>query len=60
MNFRLKENSLLIDAGVNLSEVPKDYDGVSRPQGSSNDIGVFEHSPVDTQPDKPKKLGIVS
>ena len=60
MDFRLKENSLLIDAGVNLSEVPEDYDGMSRPQGDSHDIGAFEHSPVETQPDKPKNLRIVS
>ena len=60
MNFRLKENSSLIDAGVNLSEAPEDYDGMSRPQGSSSDIGAFEHSPTDIQPDKPKNFRIVS
>jgi len=58
-NFRLEENSPLIDAGIKLNEVPEDYDGVSRPKGSSNDIGAFEHSSVEPQPDKPKNLRIV-
>jgi hypothetical protein len=42
-NFRLKENSPAIDAGIFLVDVPDDYDSISRPQGSNFDIGCFEY-----------------
>jgi hypothetical protein len=32
-----------IDAGVNLSAVPFDFDGVTRPQGLSTDVGAYEY-----------------
>jgi hypothetical protein len=34
--------SALIDAGLTLTQVDEDADGVSRPQGLSSDIGAFE------------------
>ncbi len=43
-NFRLQHNSPLIDAGVNLSEIENDFDGVVRPQLKKLDIGAFEFS----------------
>ena len=41
-NFELQPSSQLIDAGIELSEVPNDFEGNSRPQGSSHDMGAFE------------------
>jgi hypothetical protein len=32
-----------IDAGVNLSAVLSDFDGVTRPQGASTDVGAYEY-----------------
>jgi nitrous oxidase accessory protein NosD len=43
-DFRLQGGSLAINTGKTLSEVPKDYAGVSRPQGSSHDIGGYEYT----------------
>ena len=34
-----------IDAGVAITGLVDDYDGVARPQGDAVDIGAFEHSP---------------
>jgi Secretion system C-terminal sorting domain len=42
-NFRLKSTSKLIDAGKNLPDVKKDFDGNDRPQGKGHDIGAFEY-----------------
>ena len=42
-NFLLASNSPAIDAGIALSEVPNDYNGVPRPQGRGHDIGAFEY-----------------
>jgi preprotein translocase subunit YajC len=43
-NFHLASGSPLIDNGVNLANigVVKDFDSISRPQGSAFDIGAFE------------------
>jgi hypothetical protein len=41
-NFHLRKGSGAIDKGISLSEVPKDKDGVNRPQGSAFDIGAYE------------------
>ena len=52
-DFHLQSTSPAINAGVALSEVTTDYDGVSRPQGSAYDIGAYEYvgsAPVDTTP----------
>jgi parallel beta-helix repeat protein len=43
LNFRLRATSPAIDMGSVLTAVAEDADGVSRPQGSSHDIGAFEN-----------------
>ena len=42
LDFHLQPTSPAIDTGVALSEVPDDFDGVSRPRGDGYDIGAFE------------------
>jgi len=42
-NFRLKRGSAAIDRGVTLEDVPKDRDGVPRPQNSKFDLGAYEY-----------------
>ncbi len=46
LDFRLLPNSPAINAGMNLSGygVINDLDGLSRPQGSSYDIGAYEYN----------------
>jgi len=39
-DFHLQPLSLLIDRGITQSQVPNDYDGVTRPQGLVHDIGL--------------------
>jgi hypothetical protein len=41
-DFHLRAASPAINAGLNLSSVPNDFDGVTRPQGAGWDIGAFE------------------
>jgi hypothetical protein len=41
-DFRLRYDSPAIDAGVPLSEVPVDADGVTRPRGAGYDLGAYE------------------
>ena len=41
-DFRLQPMSPAVDAGSFLIQVPHDFDGVSRPQGSAYDMGAFE------------------
>ncbi len=47
-NFRLKPDSPLIDKGIDVKSVKIDFDGNSRPQGSSHDIGAFEYQDSST------------
>ena len=42
--FQLQPGSAAIDAGIPLSQISHDFNGVPRPQGVSTDIGAFEHS----------------
>jgi len=42
-DFHLQPGSPGIDAGVNLSAVLSDLDGVTRPQGASTDVGAYEY-----------------
>ena len=42
-NFALQLGSPAIDMGETLSAVPRDYAGVSRPQGPAYDIGAYEY-----------------
>jgi len=53
---RLRAGSPAIDAGVTLSEVPADFDGVTRPQGPACDIGAYEYKRAATPaaPVRPK------
>jgi len=61
-DFRLKDGSPAIDAGVSLPALTKDRDGENRPRGRAYDIGAFESSaapgtiPNDTQEQRPKRL----
>jgi len=41
-DFHLRSTSIVIDKGVNLSAVPMDFDGVTRPRGATHDIGAGE------------------
>ena len=41
-DFHLQPASPAIDSGIALSEVPEDFDGVSRPIGGGYDIGAYE------------------
>ncbi|MGD9851194.1 MAG: choice-of-anchor Q domain-containing protein [Nitrospirales bacterium] len=41
-DYHLLSGSPAIDAGISLSDVPKDYDDNVRPIGNSYDIGAFE------------------
>ena len=43
-DFRLQSTSLLKNAGKKIVDVKSDFDGLSRPQGSSHDIGAFEYN----------------
>ncbi len=42
-DFRPLPGSAVIDRGVTLAEVARDYDGRPRPQGGGFDIGAFEY-----------------
>src|SRR6266850_4483547 len=42
-DFHLTPSSPAIDAGASLSEVPTDFEGTPRPQGSAYDIGADEY-----------------
>jgi parallel beta-helix repeat protein len=42
-DFHLQSGSPAINAGVSLSEVPQDFEGTIRPQGSAYDIGADEY-----------------
>jgi hypothetical protein len=41
-DFRLTLGSPAIDAGITLTAVPRDFNGVSRPRGTAYDLGAFE------------------
>ncbi len=45
LNFSVLAKSPAINAGTTLSEVPNDFNGLSRPQGSAYDAGAFEKTP---------------
>ena len=48
-DFHLRSISPLIDAGINLTKVMNDCDGVSRPKGPRFDIGAFEFAETNQQ-----------
>lgn len=43
-NFKLQASSPAIDKGLSISGLTRDADGLSRPQGSSVDLGAFEYA----------------
>jgi hypothetical protein len=45
LNFRVLAGSSMIDQGVTLTTVLKDFDGQRRPKGSAFDTGAFEFLP---------------
>jgi hypothetical protein len=45
-DFHLQRGSPLINVGITLSEMTDDFDGISRPPGSGNDIGAFNYQSV--------------
>ena len=47
-DYHLQTGSLAIDAGIALTDVAEDLDGVPRPQGHGYDIGAYE------DPDEPR------
>ena len=49
-DFHVTSGGAGVDAGVNLSAASIDFDGVSRPQGSSTDMGAYELSTTTTRP----------
>lgn len=53
LNFRLRTNSPLINAGTNIDIVTTDSDGVERPIGSSTDMGAYEFDPATSINEKP-------
>jgi hypothetical protein len=42
-DFHLQSSSPAINTGATLAEVLRDFDGVTRPQGSAYDIGAYEY-----------------
>jgi len=42
-DFHLRSGSAAIDAGLTLTDVTTDKEGISRPQGSAYDIGAYEY-----------------
>jgi PKD repeat protein len=53
-DFSLQSNSPAVAAGQLLDLVLKDYDGISRPQGSKYDIGAIEFNFGDPAPEGPE------
>ena len=49
-DFHVNSGASGIDAGMNLSAVPIDFDGIVRPQGSSADQGAYEYAVVPITP----------
>ena len=41
-DFHLVADSIAVDAGVFMADVPEDLDGVARPRGGAADIGTYE------------------
>lgn len=60
-NFKLKQTSLAIDAGLTIPEVDVDFLGVKRAQGRAYDIGAIEVETLEdtTPPGSPKNVRVV-
>jgi parallel beta-helix repeat protein len=59
-DFKLQTASPAREAGISLSQVQTDRDGVPRPQGSAYDAGAFELRAQGTSPAPPANVHIVS
>ncbi len=55
-NYHLASGSLALDAGVFVSSVQTDKDGVARPQGSAYDVGAYEFANSSGPPPPPPGL----
>jgi hypothetical protein len=51
LNFRLVFDSPAVDAGIELTSVTTDLEGVLRPQGQACDLGAYERTPGDADND---------
>jgi hypothetical protein len=60
-NFHLQSASPAINAGLTISTLLTDLDGVSRPQGPAYDIGAYEfvNGTVTVRPNPPTNLKAV-
>lgn len=61
-NFHLQTGSPVIDAGVTISSLAFDHDGVTRPQGAGYDIGAYEYfagGSTVQKPNPPTNLTVV-
>lgn len=59
-DFRLKEGSPAIDAGITIPSVTTDKDGIIRPQSAAYDIGAYEFVAQVTNTPTSTGLGIVT
>jgi Right handed beta helix region len=57
-DFRLQSTSPAIDAGVAITEVSTDVDGMTRPYGNGFDLGAFEYG-VATAPAPPTNIHVI-
>jgi len=57
-NFTLQTSSPAIDAGVFLSQVPKDFRNATRPLGFTHDIGAYEGSSESSLLSPPRNLRV--
>jgi hypothetical protein len=57
-DFHVKSGGAGIDTGTNSSSVTVDFDGVTRPQGSSTDMGAYEYSTGSNSPAPPTISGV--
>jgi len=51
LNFRLAFDSPAVDAGIEVTSVTIDLEGVLRPQGQAYDLGAYERTPGDADND---------
>ena len=64
LNFKIDKSSPAVDKGISLLEVPQDFEGISRPQGSTFDIGAYEFvsdapaTPIPTSTSTPVPLTV--
>jgi len=58
-DFHLLTGSPAIDAGVTISGLTRDHDGITRPQGASYDVGAYEYpSGAVARPAPPTNLSV--